>query len=247
MAAPTPDIAIIGGGIIGCAIARALALGGAGRVVVLERGQTRRRGVRRRRGRARRGQQSRAARRAVRSQARQRGAVPGAGAQRCARRPGSTSSTRPPACSISPSPAATPSSSTAWWRAAASRASRSSCWTPSACANAAPRGEPRGAPRRVVCRRPRDQQCAPGRGAARVGAGARRGVPARRRGDADRCGRRGGWSAVDAGGERLAPGHLIIAAGAWSAAVGALLGAQDPGALRPRRDGRRAAARSPLP
>jgi glycine oxidase len=35
----TPDVAIIGGGIIGCAIARALALRGAGRIVVLERGQ----------------------------------------------------------------------------------------------------------------------------------------------------------------------------------------------------------------
>jgi glycine oxidase len=35
----TPDVTIIGGGIIGCAIARALALRGAGRIVVLERGQ----------------------------------------------------------------------------------------------------------------------------------------------------------------------------------------------------------------
>jgi glycine oxidase len=35
----TPDVAIIGGGIIGCAIARALAQRGAGRIIVLERGQ----------------------------------------------------------------------------------------------------------------------------------------------------------------------------------------------------------------
>jgi glycine oxidase len=35
----SPDYAIIGGGVIGCAIARQLALNGAGRVVVLERGQ----------------------------------------------------------------------------------------------------------------------------------------------------------------------------------------------------------------
>ena len=34
-----PDFAVIGGGIIGCAIARALAVGGAGRIVVFERGQ----------------------------------------------------------------------------------------------------------------------------------------------------------------------------------------------------------------
>jgi len=39
MAVPAPDFAIIGGGIIGCAIARALAMHGAGRIVVLERGQ----------------------------------------------------------------------------------------------------------------------------------------------------------------------------------------------------------------
>jgi glycine oxidase len=37
--APTPDFAIIGGGIIGCAIARALARGGAGRIAVIERGE----------------------------------------------------------------------------------------------------------------------------------------------------------------------------------------------------------------
>lgn len=35
----TADFAIIGAGVIGCAIARALALGGAGRIVVLDRGQ----------------------------------------------------------------------------------------------------------------------------------------------------------------------------------------------------------------
>ena len=35
----TPDFAIIGGGIIGCAAARALAIGGAGRVLVIERGE----------------------------------------------------------------------------------------------------------------------------------------------------------------------------------------------------------------
>jgi glycine oxidase len=35
----TPDFAIIGGGIIGCAVARALAIGGAGRVLVIERGE----------------------------------------------------------------------------------------------------------------------------------------------------------------------------------------------------------------
>jgi glycine oxidase len=35
----TPDFAIIGGGIIGCAVARALAIGGASRVVVIERGE----------------------------------------------------------------------------------------------------------------------------------------------------------------------------------------------------------------
>ena len=34
-----PDFTIIGGGIIGCAIARALAIGGAGRIVVVERNQ----------------------------------------------------------------------------------------------------------------------------------------------------------------------------------------------------------------
>src|SRR5437773_9903696 len=36
---PAPDFTIIGGGIIGCAIARALALGGGGRIVVVERDQ----------------------------------------------------------------------------------------------------------------------------------------------------------------------------------------------------------------
>ena len=36
---PAPDFTIIGGGIIGCAIARALAIGGGGRIVVVERGQ----------------------------------------------------------------------------------------------------------------------------------------------------------------------------------------------------------------
>jgi glycine oxidase len=36
---PAPDFAVIGGGIIGCAIARALAARGADRIVVLERGQ----------------------------------------------------------------------------------------------------------------------------------------------------------------------------------------------------------------
>jgi len=35
-------------------------------------------------------------------------------------------------------------------------------------------------------------------------------------------------TAVHAGGERLAPGHLIVAAGAWSAEVGALLGVKIP-------------------
>jgi glycine oxidase len=35
----SPDVIIIGGGVIGCAIARQLALHGAGRVVVVERGQ----------------------------------------------------------------------------------------------------------------------------------------------------------------------------------------------------------------
>lgn len=39
MALSTPDFAIIGGGIIGCSIARALAMRGAGRIVVLERGE----------------------------------------------------------------------------------------------------------------------------------------------------------------------------------------------------------------
>ena len=39
MSTPSPDFAIIGGGVIGCAIARQLALNGAGRVLVLERGQ----------------------------------------------------------------------------------------------------------------------------------------------------------------------------------------------------------------
>ena len=37
--ATSADFVIIGGGIIGCAIARALAMGGAGRVMVIERGQ----------------------------------------------------------------------------------------------------------------------------------------------------------------------------------------------------------------
>ena len=36
-AAVQPDVAIVGGGVIGCAIARALALAGAGRIVVIER------------------------------------------------------------------------------------------------------------------------------------------------------------------------------------------------------------------
>src|SRR4029453_8488444 len=35
-------------------------------------------------------------------------------------------------------------------------------------------------------------------------------------------------TAVEAGGERLVPGHLIVAAGAWSAAVGALFGVRIP-------------------
>jgi glycine oxidase len=35
--AATPDVAIIGGGVMGCAIARALAIAGAGRILVLER------------------------------------------------------------------------------------------------------------------------------------------------------------------------------------------------------------------
>lgn len=39
MPATSPDILIIGAGVIGCAIARALAIGGAGRVVVVDRGQ----------------------------------------------------------------------------------------------------------------------------------------------------------------------------------------------------------------
>ncbi len=39
MPTPTPDVTIIGGGIIGCSIARALAIGGAGRIAVIERGQ----------------------------------------------------------------------------------------------------------------------------------------------------------------------------------------------------------------
>ncbi|MEO8604812.1 MAG: glycine oxidase ThiO [bacterium] len=38
-ATESPDVLIIGAGVIGCAIARALALGGAGRVVVVDRGQ----------------------------------------------------------------------------------------------------------------------------------------------------------------------------------------------------------------
>jgi glycine oxidase len=48
-------------------------------------------------------------------------------------------------------------------------------------------------------------------------------------------------TAVEAGGERLTPGHLIVAAGAWSAEVGALFGVRIPSAptaarwsLRPR-------------
>jgi glycine oxidase len=53
---------------------------------------------------------------------------------------------------------------------------------------------------------------------------------------------RGRVTALEAGGERITPGHLIVAAGAWSAAIGALLGIKIPvradrgemAAVRPR-------------
>ncbi|MDX2169249.1 MAG: FAD-dependent oxidoreductase, partial [Deltaproteobacteria bacterium] len=38
MSSSSPDVLVIGAGVIGCAIARALALGGAGRIVVVDRG-----------------------------------------------------------------------------------------------------------------------------------------------------------------------------------------------------------------